>query len=211
MHTKLKTTAKYTLWAFLLIVLIAAPITAIMWIGKQLVSLPVNSSSDIIQKHGMLLSFVMACLLGPCIEEFLFRYPITLERKVLLKSFTLGMLFKLILGLFHRGEILSVANTILSNLGWISIILYYIRKEYSPKAQQTAGYISMVAFTLLHLTNYTNLHWNNFIFAFIQVLPLGVLAFFLNKIRIQCGIIYCICVHILYNLITFTLMLPMAK
>ncbi len=209
MRTKFKITAKYALWAFLFIAIITAPITAILWVGKLFISLPINDPSSIVQKHGMLLGFLMICLIGPCIEEILFRYPITLERKILLRSFILGMLFKLIFGLF-RAE-MSFCNIILSNLGWISIILYYTRKEYSPKAQLIAGYISAVAFALLHITNFTNLHWNNFIFAFIQILPLGVLAFFLNKIRVQCGIVYCIGVHIMYNVITFTLTLPMIK
>lgn len=210
MYTKLKLTTQYTIWAFVLITIVAAPISGILWIGKQFVLLPINNQSDLIQKHGIFLAFLMICLIGPCIEEVLFRYPITLERKVLLRSFALGMLFKLTLVLFGKTESF-VANIILSNLCWISIILYYARKEYGLKAKSAAGYISMVFFALLHLTNFNNLHWNNFIFAFIQVIPLGILAFFLNKTRIQCGILYCIGIHILYNLITFIFTLPTMK
>lgn len=145
MYTKLKLTTQYTIWAFVLIAIVAAPISGILWIGKQFVSLPINNQSDLIQKHGIFLTFLMICLIGPCIEEVLFRYPITLERKVLLRSFALGMLFKLTLVLFGKTESF-VANIILSNLCWISIILYYARKEYGLKAKSAAGYISMVFF-----------------------------------------------------------------
>ncbi len=210
MQTKLKISVKYALWAFLLIVIINIPISGLLWIGKHLVALPVNDQLWFVQSHNLFFSLLMVCLVGPFIEEMLFRYPITLERKVLLKSFTFGMLLKLVFDLLHKTGP-SLQLIILLNLCWVSIIFYFVRKEYSFKAQQITGYISVAVFTLLHIANFTNLHWDNFIFALVQVLPLGVLAFFLNKIRIQCGLIYCVGVHIAYNIITFIIMLPTIK
>lgn len=210
MQTKLKISVKYALWAFLLIVIINIPISGLLWIGKHLVALPVNDQLWFVQSHNLFFSLLMVCLIGPFIEEMLFRYPITLERKALLKSFTFGMLLKLVFDLLHKTGP-SLQLIILLNLCWVSIILYFVRKEYSFKAQQITGYISVAVFTLLHIANFTNLHWDNFIFALVQVLPLGVLAFFLNKIRIQCGLIYCVGVHIAYNIITFIIMLPTIK
>ena len=210
MRTKLKITTKYALWAFLLMAIVNAPISGILWIGKHIVSLPVNDSLEIMHKHGLSYIFILTCLIAPCVEEFLFRYPITLERKVLLKSFIFGMLLLFVLAFYGQNES-SFVWIILSNLCLVSIILYYARKEYSPKAQAIAGYISIAAFTLLHMTNYTGLHWNNFIFTFLQIAPLGILAFFLNKVRVQCGLIYCIGMHGVYNLIVFIMTLPMIK
>lgn len=158
-------------------------------------------SIDIIsEKYGNLYAFLVLVILGPIIEEIIFRWPLKYKLYKLQISIFIGA-FYFFNGVFTfnytlKGVLLSSVITII--LFAITFLLD-IKSIFNIKNLFYFNIISAVLFGFFHIKRVIGIDVN--IFVFLYILPKIILGLFLNKIRLTLGMKFNIGIHMLINLI----------
>jgi hypothetical protein len=158
-------------------------------------------------KDSFLFNIFYILLLGPLIEETVFRLPLDLKKRHLLIS-------ALVICFFFVGEKYKFLS-LYSLQTWIKIIsiltvliiFRFIKREkieaYKGKYQGVCFYLMALSFGLLHITNfYFILPENVKFFSFLFVLPQVFLGIFIGFVRLKNGFLWGLLMHSIFNLPT---------
>ena len=141
-------------------------------------------------KFGLIKGALVMCLMGPLIEETIFRLPLSLNRYHIALALSMTMLF-------FSGKIYT-----LQHIEWqfvmrlvIAIILFLIFVKWMPasilqtdnKNKIIINVSSVVLFGLVHITNFTPIQWSICFIYPIYVLPQICLGLGLTYIRFRNG------------------------
>jgi membrane protease YdiL (CAAX protease family) len=158
---------------------------------------------EIDQKNWAVVLYII--LLGPLLEELVFRGLLRFNRKVI------AFWGSLLLG--GLGWVLSPNSTFKNAsvyMVFMSFPVFYIATEYVKKTLhefwknhfKVVFHFVAVSFALIHLGNFTNIH--NYLWALPLVSIQLILGYFLGFLRIKFGFWYGVGLHIMWNF-TFTI------
>lgn len=155
--------------------------------------------------------FYIIVLLGPLVEEILFRLALVIRRKHI--SVFLGVLIYVSLG----GKISTLVILNSPDLGHalIALIVVFISYKYLPVEIITClnkkkVYIikcSIFMFGLMHLSNLPILHWELTLFYPFFVLPQTIMGYLITNLRLKYGFLWGWSLHFLFNAVAFLLAL----
>ena len=153
---------------------------------------------DIIKDFGKY-SFFFVVLLGPFLEEIIFRLPLRLEK------FGIGLSVGLICYRLSVDHLLAFASTDIyayTKLA-LSIIIVLVIARFLPDSWLTLlkknyfyfFYLASLAFALVHLTNFS--YYNNTVLFFypLFIMPQFLMALFIGYVRMEYGFAYGVTLH----------------
>lgn len=144
-------------------------------------------------------------LLGPLLEELVFRGLLRFNRKVI--AFWGSLLLGVLVWFLSPNRIFKNASVYMV---FMSYPFFYIATEYLKTSLhefwrnqfKVIFHFVAVSFALIHLSNFTNIH--NYLWALPLVSIQLILGYFLGFLRIKFGFWYGVGFHIMWNLV-FTL------
>lgn len=151
---------------------------------------------------------VQACLLAPIYEELIFRLSLRFKPGYLLTSLTL---FVFLIGKKHIGLPISIIFSILVLVvGFYSLFKYKkvnlsVRlAEFWQNHYTLIFYSSVLIFGLMHIFNYTDLSWKQYLIAPLIVLPQIIMGLFFGYVRLKYdkGIYVSILMHSFNNIVS---------
>ncbi len=153
---------------------------------------------------------VFVILVGPFLEELMFRLPLVINRNNITISISVAIFY-------FCGD--KISELSLQNIdGWLVkigiiflflIIHKYLLKEkflnyINEKFYTLFFYSTIIVFGLLHISNFIHLVPNDIIiFSPIFVLPQIILGFFISYLRIKNGFIWGLFFHCFYNALSY--------
>jgi membrane protease YdiL (CAAX protease family) len=159
-----------------------------------------------LQKYGSLAFFIMV-ILGPLLEEIIFRLPLKLERFGI--SLSVGLLSYYFSGStfeinFYESKLyLRIAITIAT----MAIVHKFLPENWlaTIKAKFYGQYFYLVAFlfALIHITNLSPYNTSVLFFYPIFTLPQFIIGLFIGYARMKYGFFSGWCIHALMNLTVF--------
>ena len=144
---------------------------------------------------------MLGVLIVPFIEELIFRWPLVYNESHI-KLFLFGVSLLFLLFFWQVGIILLIATFILSSMKWDKFKRFKPR-ELHKKYIGLLFWLSVIAFGLIHITNYDFKEIPFYVYPF-MVLPQIIGGISLAIIRIKFGLRYAIIQHSLFNLIAFS-------
>jgi hypothetical protein len=159
-----------------------------------------------IHKLGYWESMVFVCLLGPLLEETVFRLPLSFKR--------IHVAWSLALAIFVGGSTLFKQSTIAAPLTiaaaisvWL-IIRYLIPYGFGQQRSPYKRYFvvaSIVIFGLMHVSNYSPLQWPIIFIYPIYVLPQVCMGWGITYVRFKNGFFWAVGLHCLINTVAMLL------
>lgn len=173
---------------------------------KSLAAQYKTSMHSFITKYGYWKAVLYISLLGPVIEEIIFRLPVSFKRKHIAISFgfALVLLAKVIPGLGNQNLFINILVRIpLFAVGYFAL-LKSLPQNTTPnkKAQKVFILFSIIIFGLLHTFNYAPFEWGIIWIYPLYVLPQLFMGWFLTYVRFKSGFAWGIALHVLINGIT---------
>jgi hypothetical protein len=161
----------------------------------------IESNGVAVTQQHEVLKIIFICLLGPLIEEFAFRMPLSLNRNQIL--FSIPCIVFLVFIFFKK--IFSIETSLI--FCFLFALLIYITMKI--------GFAKDHSFILIHILTFLFAisHWNNskdldglhFFFRFtIYIIPMLITGYFLAYIRLKYSLFWAIITHCTHNLV-FTL------
>jgi uncharacterized protein len=148
-------------------------------------------------------------MLGPIIEEFLFRF-LLIPRHINIVIFTCFSFCLAMISLLKGSNIYLI---IFLTLGFISF-LFCLNTTYLRKAQKFLlnhycfyFYLSCILFGFYHITNYIPVNYKLILVMPIIVFPQMVIGVFLGYIRMKFGILYSILFHSITNVLPILILI----
>ena len=166
---------------------------------------------DIIQNMNYGLLFLMAVIIAPALEEFIFRFYLKYPALSMLQLLSLiwGAFVYLLLELKHEELFWTVAAVGTVALSLMTYQLFAKWRSLGPEGLYNRifpmiFYLSAVIFAFVHIYNFQgDIPWY---YTPILVFPQFFLALFLGYVRIRNGIVYAILFHGLNNSIPMILL-----
>ncbi|WP_321332728.1 hypothetical protein [uncultured Bacteroides sp.] len=177
---------------------------AIVWALMKTfgVKIPVNNVlQEAISKYG-LYAYPFIILIAPLFEEILFRLPLLLQKKMLVVSSGISLLY------FLPPLFFAIANHTVTSYRVMGILVLFLYFVFALMVNQNyLDYLkrrhynkiiwgNVLVFTALHFFNYAPFHFYNLMF----LLPVFSLAIFVTYLRCKLGFKYNVAFHILNNL-----------
>jgi len=149
---------------------------------------------------------LVMCILGPLIEETIFRLPLSLNRYHIATALSVAMLF-------FSGKIYT-----LQHIDWqfimrliFALTLFLILMKWVPanlsqidnKYKTIINISSIALFGLVHITNFTPIQWSIWFIYPIYVLPQICLGWGLTYIRFRNGFFWGLLLHCFINTISY--------
>ncbi len=145
-------------------------------------------------------------LLGPLLEELLFRLPLSLEK------IGIGVSFALISYRLSLNHVLIGMEY--NNAYWyvklgIALCIFFLTVRFLPRSWlttikknylQRCLYFSSAAFALVHITNFAPYNSDLILFYPVFVLPQFLMGIFIGYARLKYGFFYGVALHSLINL-----------
>ncbi|WP_408733657.1 type II CAAX prenyl endopeptidase Rce1 family protein [Mucilaginibacter sp.] len=180
-----------------------------------------NSISDqnsvtfqhLIKKIGYLTAIIYICLIGPLLEETIFRLPLSFKKTHIALSLAVAVL------LFSSA--IPYVKTLNHSIGFASVLLirivlagliYALIVNLIPRqillsrsTKKKLIITSICLFGLMHVSNYSPLHWAIIWIYPIYVLPQLLMGWALSYIRFKNGFIWGVVLHCLINSVTMGL------
>jgi hypothetical protein len=160
-------------------------------------------------KYGYWEAVLYVSLLGPVIEEIIFRLPLSFKRKHIAVAFGFALVFmaKVIPGIAQQSLTISVlARMGLFVLGYFAL-LKSMPQNTTPTKKAQKGFIltSMIIFGLLHTFNYAPFQLGILYIYPLYVLPQLFMGWLLTYVRFKNGFFWGIALHVLINGISMLL------
>lgn len=151
-------------------------------------------------------------VLGPLIEELIFRLPLNFKKRSLFLSillicfFFIGANYK-ILSIYNIQTWIKITSILL-----VLFIFKYIRQEkideFKLKFEGFVFYLFAISFGLLHITNFYHILPEKIkLFSFLFVLPQIFLGIFIGYVRLKNGFGWGLIMHLIFNLPTILIYL----
>lgn len=174
-------------------------------LDQQWIELPSNVSKLEIQQHSMLYMIVVIVVIGPILEETMFR--LSLIFKPLYMSLSCAILF-LYLYSFYTGVALDSWDFWITRAGLCTVVflfVYGVTARYAnfftafwKKNSYTKIFLASFLFGVFHLMNYPSdsLSWLN---STILVLPYFASGLIYSHLRLTYAFRWTVVVHVLFN------------
>jgi Type II CAAX prenyl endopeptidase Rce1-like len=171
-----------------------------------------NASSKSLSERSVLLMFLMPVIIGPILEELVYRLPLLFSRRNISISLTVFSYFMISDGL-HNSRYFTTENLIIRIaiailVGFLTYLLlgknkvYKLFYDFWIKNPLFIFYFLSFSFAFSHLSNYTG-DWRIYLIAPIITLPQLIYGLTYSFIRLKSGIQYSILIHMFINLIPF--------
>jgi hypothetical protein len=165
-----------------------------------------TSMHSFLAKYGYWKAILYVSLIGPIIEEIIFRLPLSFKNKHIAVAFgfALVLLARLIPGLGNQGLIINIlARAVIFVIGYFAL-LKSLPQSIALNKKTQKGFIlaSIIVFGLLHTFNYAPFQWGIIFIYPLYVLPQLFMGWLLTYIRFKNGFIWGIALHVLINSIT---------
>jgi hypothetical protein len=174
---------------------------------KSVLKLPsIAEAFEQVNKNQTKLTFFTVVLLGPFLEELVFR--LFLDFKKINLAISLFFISFLVLGSRFNYEALFLKSTLINAvLAFLfTIIIYFVvlkKYEFSIKYKKVFTVLSILIFGLVHISNLSNINYKLILFYPFFVLPQLIMGYFIANIRLRSGFIWGFLLHALVNLISF--------
>lgn len=164
------------------------------------------SLHQMLQKTGYVFGLMYICLLGPLLEETVFRLPLSFKKIHIAISLAVVMLF--------MGTLFPVPKTLILSLricldvvkfGMPLAAFFLIRKflpteiNLSDNVKKWLIITSMCLFGLMHVSNYSPLQWPIIWIYPVYVLPQFFMGWLMTYVRLKNGFIWGLALHCLIN------------
>jgi hypothetical protein len=173
---------------------------------KSLMAQYKTSMDSIFAKYGYWKAVLYISLLGPCIEEVIFRLPLSFKRKHIAAAFgfALVLLAKVIPGFAQQSLLINILVRIALFIAGYFLLLKRLPQTINPTQKAQKGFIltSMLIFGLLHTLNFAPFQWGIIYLYPLYVLPQLLMGWMLTYIRFKNGFVWGVALHILINSIT---------
>ena len=155
-------------------------------------------------KYGIY-TFLVVVLIGPFLEEIIFRLPLTLKKPAIALSITL-LVYRFVGGHFFSFNFQEASGYI--RLG-IAICTMFIIIKFLPSSwlaalkQKSFNYFfygSAFVFALMHISNFSPYNYHVYLFYPFYTLPQFVMGLFIGYVRMKHGFISGWSLHSLINL-----------
>lgn len=160
-------------------------------------------------KENKTLFFCMVVILGPVLEECIFR--LFLNRLAYIRAlmcFTIGFLFYLLSG--YSNPIFWMVFIILAFLVTASVVdLPYVKagiKQIRQRHFKEVFYLSAIMFGISHITNYSIFGYKALL-AVVLVIPQVIMGVLFGYLRLRYGLVIAIVAHVINNLLSFLMYL----
>jgi len=167
----------------------------------------------LIKRLGYITTLVYICLIGPILEETIFRLPLSFKRVHIAISITVAaLLFGSALPfaksfLLHNGHVYALLVLIIIAVVISSACFILLPSDIilRPLYKKTVTIISICLFGLMHVFNYGTLQWQLLWIYPIYVLPQLGMGVGLTYIRFKNGFVWAIALHCLTNSVSMAL------
>ena len=181
-----------------------------VWHHRSLLAQYQAGMQNFFHKLGYLQAVVYISIIGPVIEETVFRLPLTFKRQhtAIAIACVFMLLARLLPGTAHLSlGYLLVLRVVMFALGYLILIRLLPRNISPGKKTRTAVIIaSALVFGLMHISNYLPLQWGIFFIYPLYVLPQLIMGWALTYIRFKNGIFWSIALHCLINSVSVLIM-----
>ena len=152
--------------------------------------------------------FFMVVILGPLVEELIFRLILVPKRRNIV-IFTFVFSFLVLNKTYYVNKIdwLLLMSLVVSGL--LSFLVFNLLKR-NPKIETAIGkrqkiitIVSVVLFGLLHIANIENLHWELALLYPVYSLPQMILGYVSSVQRLKLGFVWGLLFHSMINLMAF--------
>ena len=153
-------------------------------------------------------SIFMVVILGPLVEELIFRLILVPKRRNI-AIFTFVFSFLIINKTYYFIEIDWLLLMSLAVSGLLSFLVFNLLKRKPEietaigKRQKMITMVSVVLFGLAHIANIENLHWELALLYPVYVLPQMILGYIFSVQRLKLGFIWGLLFHSMNNLMVF--------
>lgn len=165
------------------------------------------SMKQMLQKTGYAFGLIYICLVGPLLEETVFRLPLSFKKIHIAISLAVAMLF--IASLYHIPKTLNLSLRIPLEFLQLAVIpaatFFAIRKflpadiKLSENVKKWLIITSMCLFGLMHVSNYSPLQWPIIWIYPVYVLPQFLMGWLMTYVRSKNGFIWGLALHCLIN------------
>ena len=162
-------------------------------------------------KYGYWKALLYITLIGPVIEELIFRLPLSFKRKHIAASFGFALVLfaKAIPWISNQNLALNIIlRIVLFAVGYLAFAKT-LPQHTSPNKRAKTGLIlaSIIIFGMLHTLNYAPFHLAILFIYPLYVLPQSFMGWLLTYIRFKNGFFWGVALHIMINSITMLLQL----
>jgi len=172
-----------------------------------------KASHSRIFRYGYVNGVIMMCLMGPLIEEGLFRLWLSINKTHLAISISLLCYvamgnkwpinfhsYQIYLELVVSGIVFFISYKALAFKN--EIVIHFLRSK------TTQIYcISILLFGLMHILNFKPIHYSLFYVYPIFVVPQMIMGYFLTNLRVKSGFVWAVLLHIMINTTSILLFL----
>ena len=152
--------------------------------------------------------FFMVVILGPLVEELIFRLILVPKRRNIV-IFTFVFSFLVLNKTYYVNKIDWLLLMFLVVSGLLSFLVFNLLKR-NPKIETAIGkrqkiitIVSVVLFGLVHIVNIEALHWELALLYPVYVLPQTILGYVCSVQRLKLGFIWGLLFHSMNNLMVF--------
>lgn len=162
---------------------------------------------DQFKRNGLAWGMIYICLIGPILEETVFRLPLSFKRThvaicIAMAFFLFGNAIPFIKSLNHllgKGYAISIRIAIIMAIYFIAAKLIPKDRILSKKLKTRLIIASMCLFSLMHIANFIPLQWKLLWVYPIYVLPQFFMGWGITYVRFKNGFIWGILLHCLIN------------
>jgi len=172
-----------------------------------------ESIRKMIKKIGYTPAVIYICIIGPILEETIFRLPLSFKRVHIAIGIAVGILLltspiPFVKNLSHDvglGYALAIRIAVSALICFIVVMLLPAGFEIATRYKKPIIIISIVLFGLMHIFNYVPLQWQLIWLYPIYVLPQLGMGVALTYVRFKNGFIWGIALHCLINSVSMGL------
>jgi len=169
------------------------------------------SMHNFFTKYGYWKALLYITLIGPVIEELIFRLPLSFKRKHIAASFGFALVLfaKAIPWISNQNLALNIIlRIVLFAVGYLAFAKT-LPQHTSPNKRAKTGLIlaSIIVFGMLHTLNYAPFHLAILFIYPLYVLPQLFMGWILTYVRFKNGFFWGVALHIMINSITMLLQL----
>jgi len=162
-----------------------------------------KTMDDLINKLGRLKAIAYICLLGPLLEETVFRLSLTLKKQqvAIAVAFALFVILNMMPQLKALNIWVNVGIRISGVIGGYFLFINLLPNNIilQKRTHIRLIIISILVFGLVHITNFSPLHWRIIYIYPLFVLPQLLMGWAITYIRFKNGFFWALALHVIIN------------